>query len=104
MPAGFVERLESELKDRLRDLESEAAVIRRALTALEDERDRPQARPRSARVDDQALLEELQRAPGARASVIALTRGWPADLVSSRLKRLEAAAAVEREGLGWRLR
>src|SRR4051812_7926636 len=104
MSASFVERLRSELADRLHSLEREAAAIRRALDELEDAHDRVRAKPPSTALDDRLLLEELRRAPGIRGSVIALTGGWPADVVSDRLKRLEAAAVVERDGLGWRLR
>ena len=103
MPGRFVERLHGELVDRLHELKREAAAIERALEVLDGSRKRRPSAPEKVALDDGVLLDELRQSPGARASVIALGRGWPADAVIDRLKRLEAASVVERDGLGWRL-
>src|SRR4051794_19374495 len=97
MPGGFVERLRSELTDRLHDLDREAAAIKHALAALEeDRRNDPRPARRTPALDDRLLLAEVRCAPGVRASVIALSKGWSADVVIARLRRLEAASRVER--------
>jgi hypothetical protein len=103
MSERFVEQLRSDLTHRLDDLERESAAIKRVLQALKDPRDDGGSTHRTRVLDDRLLRKELRRTPGARASVIALSHGWPADAVSDRLRKLEAAGAVERDGLGWRL-
>jgi hypothetical protein len=104
MSEGFVEQLRSELNHRLDDLERESAAIRRVLKALKHPRDTGGSTHRAHLLEDRLLRDELRRTPGARASVIALSHGWSAEEVSNRLRKLEAAGAVERDGLGWRLR
>ena len=98
MDSPFLKALRSDFQDRLSAIAQEAATIRRALAAL----DPPRPRRRASSNLSELILHELRGAPGSRASLLALSLGKDVDEVQANLRRLEAASAVERVGLGWR--
>jgi hypothetical protein len=94
------------MADRVAALEREAAVLRRAISALDGDGSPVRSRVKSRRpapVTIQVVVKALREAPGSRASMLALIIGAPPAEVTARLTQLEARGSVRREGLGWAL-
>jgi hypothetical protein len=120
--------LAERLGERLAELDAEAALIRRALAALDAGPHRrlhePNSRDRAAhapvgshdratgkRVRDSdggqlpveaRVLEALRDSVGGRASMLALTSGLGVETVRRSLESLERSGRARRDGLGWR--
>ena len=87
-----------DLLERLSDLDSERALILRALATL----DRKKVGRVRLPAKRDTILHAVSQEPGVRASMLGLTLGIPTDHVALFLTELEQAGLVGRSGLGWR--
>src|SRR4051794_24841593 len=106
-PSRFLEALSADLHERLDTVECEAGVLRAALACLEGPAQssgaingRGLSTPDAVR---RRLLRALEKNPGTRASLLALTKKRPADDIRRILEQLGESGLVEPDGLGWRL-
>ena len=101
---SMVPILRSKMAHRLAALESEAEVLRGAISALDGKKatNLPGRTANHAGVAE-VIVRALDGAPGSRASMLALVAGIPADEVTRLLVGLEARGRVCRQGPGWSL-